>query len=128
MASRSSRIWAALERFRVSKWGVVLYYGYVVGILVAAFIAVFAIRGNHDLAAKANSAAMQAKSASAVALRSLCFQKRGAIAQLDAARQFLREHPNGTADFSRALILNAIHNDEVDVAALRDVHCRAVPR
>jgi hypothetical protein len=112
----ASNVWDRLNRFRTSHWGVVLFYGYLVGILVAAFVAAFAIRDNHRLALKANSAAT-------LATRSLCYQKHAALAQLRGTRRFLRDHPDGTADFSRVLIMNAIHNDEIDVAALRDVHC-----
>lgn len=115
--ANSSSIWEALNRFRTSRWGVVLFYGYLVGVAIAAIIAVFAITGNHALAVKANNAATLAN-------RSLCFQKHAARGQLRAARKFLHAHPNGTADFSRAEIMGAIHNDEVDVAALRDVRCR----
>jgi len=112
----SDKLWSALDRFRTSRWGVALYYAYLVGILVAAIVAVTAITRNHALAVKANDAANLAN-------RSLCFEKRAAMGQLEGTRKFLREHPDGTADFSRALILNAIRTDEVDVAALRDIHC-----
>jgi len=113
----ASSVWDRLNQFRTSHWGVVLFYGYLVGILIAAFIAGFAIRNNHQLALKAEHAA-------SLATRSLCFQKRAAMSQLKGARKFLRDHPDGTGDFSRALIVNAIHNDELDVFALRDVRCK----
>ena len=115
MASRN--VWGTLERFRTSKWGVILYYGYLAGILVAGVVATVSIRSNHALAVKANVAAAQAN-------RSLCFQKRAAKGQLVSAREFLRDHPDGTGDFSRALIVNAIRTAEMDVAALTDVHCQ----
>lgn len=128
MASRSDKFWGALDRFRTSRMVVALFFVYPVGVLIAAILASLAIRGNHALAAEANAAATKANIAAAVATRSLCFQKRAAIGQLAAAKRFLHEHPDGTTDFSRGLIMNAIHNDGVDVAALRDVRCRDAQR
>lgn len=128
MGSRSDKFWAVLEHFRTSRWGVILYYSYLVGILIAALVGVAAITGNHSLALKANVAAKQAQMAAEVADRSLCFQKQANLRQLRGARQFLRDHPDGTVDFSKALILNAIHNDELDVAAFRDVDCHRFGR
>lgn len=122
-ASPTTGFWGALDRFRTSKWGVLLFYGYIGGIFVAAVVAVVAINGNHAIAVKAKNAATAAGNAAALANRSLCFQKEAAVGQLRAARTFLRKNPQGTVDFSRAVILNAIHSDEVDVAALRDIHC-----
>jgi hypothetical protein len=119
--ARNERIWQALNHFRTSRWGVLLFYGYLIGILVAALIAAFAITDNHRLAVSARNAAT-------LATRSLCLQKNAARVQLDGAKKYLHDHPDGTPDFSRALILNAIHTDKINVAALHDVQCSRTAR
>lgn len=55
--------------------------------------------------------------------RSLCIFKHNDQQSLKTAVQFLREHPNGTPDFSKAFILHAISQDRLQLNAFRDISC-----
>ncbi len=114
MASESR--WDRLNHFRTSKWGIAVFYGYLVGIFVAVLIAVLAINGNHDIAVKANHAAMDAN-------RALCAQKHGYEVTYTNSKKYLREHPDGTTDFSKDVIVAAILQAKVQLDAFKDVTC-----
>ena len=53
----------------------------------------------------------------------LCTSQRNAQDSLKGSIRFLHEHPNGSADFSRAFILNAIQQDKQRVLALSGLAC-----
>lgn len=55
--------------------------------------------------------------------RVLCLSKADDRRNLAASRAFLKEHPDGTADFSRDFILMSIHQSQMKLANLSDVHC-----
>ncbi len=119
----SRSVWDRLDHFRTSRLGIAVFYGYLVGILVAVLIAALAVRSNHAIAVKANHAAMQAKQAAADANRSLCAQKAGYQTTYTNAKKYLRQHPNGTKDFSKDVIVAAILNAKTQLAAFKDVTC-----
>ena len=55
--------------------------------------------------------------------RALCLRKTELRSQIKGARQFLRQHPNGTADLPAALIRKSIQDNEVTLATLSDLRC-----
>ncbi len=119
----ASRFFTRLNEFRTSGLGVLLFYGYLVGILAAVLIASLAIRNNNDIANKANRAATQAALAAIAANRGLCAQKHGYQLTYTNAKEYLKKHPNGTKDFSKDVIVAAILNAKVQLAAFKDVTC-----
>ena len=55
--------------------------------------------------------------------RSLCLRKNEEQRSVIEAKTYLERHPDGTADFSKALIVKSIHDAEAVVATLADVSC-----
>lgn len=55
--------------------------------------------------------------------RALCLSKADRRRSLVEALAFLRQHPNGTSDFSRSFVLMSIRQDRLVLANLRDVRC-----
>ena len=53
----------------------------------------------------------------------LCTSQSDAQRNLRASIKFLREHPHGSADFSKTFILNAIQQDRERVQTLSDLSC-----
>lgn len=55
--------------------------------------------------------------------RALCLRKNQELDSIRVAKQFLRAHPNGTADFSKTFILATIAKSQAVVDSLQDVSC-----
>ena len=55
--------------------------------------------------------------------RAICTQKHQAEKGVKTAKKFLLDHPNGTADFSRAFIENAIRQSQQQIDAYKDINC-----
>lgn len=55
--------------------------------------------------------------------RALCLRKDEEQRSITQAKLYLAQHPNGTADFSKALIVKSIHDAEEVFATLADVSC-----
>ena len=53
----------------------------------------------------------------------LCTARHDAKVGLRGSVQFLHDHPNGTADFSKSFILNAIHQDQQKARSFAGLTC-----
>ncbi len=105
----ASNGWKRLDDFRTSHLGVILFYGYLIGILIAGLFIAKVIRDNHRTAVQTR--------------RALCAQKHGYELTYRNGKKFLVAHPNGTADFSKDVIVAAILQSKVQLAAFKDVAC-----
>ncbi len=104
-----NRVFDPLNRFRTSHLGVAIFYGYLIAILVAGVFIGKVVRDNHKIAAQTQ--------------RALCAQKHGYELTYRNSQKYLREHPNGTADFSKDVIVAAILQAKVQLHAFKDVTC-----
>ncbi len=105
----ASNAWKRLNEFRTSHIGIVIFYGYLIAVLVAGVFIAKVIRDNHRIATQAE--------------RALCAQKQGYEQTYRGSKKYLRDHPNGTADFSKDVIVAAILQAKVQLTAFKDVTC-----
>ncbi len=105
----ASRLYHRLNDFRTSHLGILLFYGYLLAILIAGVFIAKVIRDNHKTAIQVE--------------RALCAQKGGYEQTYTSSKKYLREHPNGTADFSKDVIVAAILQAKVQLHAFKDVTC-----
>ncbi len=105
----ASRLYHRLNDFRTSHLGVFLFYGYLIAVLVAGIFIAKVIRDNHRIAAQTQ--------------RALCAQKQGYEQTYRNSKKYLREHPEGTRDFSKDVIVAAILQSKTQLAAFKDVTC-----
>ncbi len=105
----ASRFFDRLNEFRTSHIGIVIFYGYLIAVLVAGVFIAKVIMDNHRIAAQAE--------------RALCAQKNGYEQTYRGSKKYLRDHPNGTADFSKDVIVAAILQSKTQLSAFRDVTC-----
>jgi hypothetical protein len=102
-------IFHRLNEFRTSHAGVILFYGYLIAVFVAAtFFVVGYVRLNR-IAAQNH--------------RVLCNQKQGYETTFKNAKAYLKKHPHGTQDFSQDVIVAAILQSKVQLKAFNDVNC-----
>ncbi len=104
-----SRVFDRLNEFRTSHLGVIIFYGYLLSILVAGVLIAKVIRDNHRIAVQTQ--------------RALCAQKQGYEQTYQNSKKYLREHPHGTRDFSKDVIVAAILQSKTQLAAFQDVAC-----
>ncbi len=105
----ASRFFSRLNSFRTSQLGVVVFYGYLIAILIAGIFIGKVIKDNHKTAIQVE--------------RALCAQKHGYEVTYRGGKKFLHEHPNGSVDFSKDVIIAAILQAKVQLAAFKDVTC-----
>ncbi len=105
----ASRFFARLNSFRTSHVGVIIFYGYLLAVLVGGIFIAKVIRDNHQTAVQTQ--------------RALCAQKQGYEQTYQSSKKYLREHPHGTRDFSKDVIVAAILQSKVQLHAFRDVSC-----
>ncbi len=105
----ASRFFHRLNEFRTSHLGVMLFYAYLIAILVAGVFIAKVVTDNHRIASQTK--------------RALCAQKHGYELTYRGGKKFLRKHPHGTADFSKDVIVAAILQAQVQLAAFKDVTC-----
>ncbi len=105
----ASRLFRRLNEFRTSDLGILLFYGYLIAVLVAGVFIAKVIRDNHRISTQTQ--------------RALCAQKGGYEQTYRSGKKFLLEHPNGTADFSKDVIVAAILQAKTQLAAFKDVTC-----
>ncbi len=105
----ASRLYQRLNDFRTSHLGVILFYGYLIAVLVAGVFIAKVIRDNHKTAVQVE--------------RALCAQKDGYERTYRNSKKYLRDHPNGTRDFSKDVIVAAILQSKTQLAAFKDVTC-----
>ncbi len=55
--------------------------------------------------------------------RALCLRKNEEEQIIASTRAYLAQHPNGTRDLPRALLVKALHDDEAVLKTLADVSC-----
>ena len=89
--------------------GHILFYGYLVAILVGGFVVGHVV--------------LQMRSVLQETHRAQCVAKADAQKQVRQTKQFIREHPNGTADFSKQFLLSSLHQAELRAKTLSDVSC-----
>ncbi len=107
MENRS--VFERLNEFRTSHIGIALFYGYLLAILLVGFLVSRALINLHNVAAQNH--------------RALCSEKHGYETTYNGGKKFLRDHPNGTSDFSKDVIVAAILQAKVQLHAFRDVTC-----
>lgn len=105
----ASNAWKRLNDFRTSHLGIVIFYGYLVAILIAGVLIGKVVLDNRQIAAQAH--------------RALCAQKQGYEHTYQGSKTYLRDHPNGTRDFSKDVIVAAILQSKTQLAAFGDVTC-----
>ena len=105
----ASRLYHRLNDFRTSHLGVILFYGYLIAVVIGGVVIARVIRNNHATATQVQ--------------RALCAQKNGYEQTYTRSKQYLHEHPNGTRDFSKDVIVAAILQAKVQLHAFRDVTC-----
>jgi hypothetical protein len=116
-AAKEHRRVERLNAFRTSPAGVALFYGYLFAIVVTAIFVGSVMLGNRHTA-------QRALAASARATRALCNQTKAAQERKATSAQFLKEHPHGTPDFSRALIERSIRAAQAEIDANKDIECK----
>ncbi len=90
-------------------------------IAIGALFFLFEQQKNH-----LNAAVARATTLAVQVNRSLCLRKNEERQSITSARIYLAQHPHGTRDFPRALIVKAIHDDRAVLATLSDVPCPPV--
>jgi hypothetical protein len=109
MANNVLTWWDRLNTFRTSRAGVVIFYGYLAAVLVAAALIAIGFVRLHTLAAQNH--------------RVLCNQKQSYERVLAQALKFRHDHPQGTGIFTLGVIQSAIFQDRVQLRAFNNVVC-----
>lgn len=101
--------WARLDALRMGRLGLFLFYGYLIAVIVGGITLGGIILENEDAIHAAH--------------RALCEIKASDERRLNTAVQFLIDHPEGTPEFPRGVIIRSINVARFDVAGLADVSC-----
>ena len=104
--------WSRLDRLRLGRAGLVLFYGYLAAVIIGGIVVGQVILDNRD--------AIQA------AHRALCAIKASDDRRLESALQRLIDHPEGTQDFPRGVVIRSIKVARSDLMGLSDVNCPPV--
>lgn len=103
-----------LNAFRTSKWGVILFYGYLFAILLATALIAKVIVDNHRIAGDAH--------------RGVCALKIERERRYVQTKEIL-DHPNKPDNaklisaFGKPLLLRSLSTAKADLLALKDVSC-----
>ena len=101
-----------LDSLRNGPLGTILFYSYLLAVVIGGIVI-----GQVVLR---NQAAIQA------AHRALCAIKASDERRLESALQRLIDHPEGTPDFPRGVVIRSIKVSRSDLAGLGDVNCPTV--